>query len=97
MSDFVSPQHYLEEAIKSEHLQVCKFQLEKCLQLYSTTLVRHGVMALGPTGGGKSTAFHLLAKALNAAHEQYYNRLSGESISKQTTEQGAAAAGVLKV
>lgn len=91
------PQHYLEEAIRSEHLQVCKFQLEKCLQLYSTTLVRHGVMALGPTGGGKSTAFYLLAKALNAAYEQYYNKLSGDNTLKQTTEQGTATANVLKV
>ena len=86
-------QCYLEEATRNEHLQICEFQLGKCLQLYSTTLVRHGVMVLGPTGGGKSTVFNLLAKALNAAHEHCYNKLSlvDSSCSKQTPEQGTAA------
>lgn len=84
-------EHYLEEAARSEHLQICKFQLEKCLQLYSTMLVRHGAMVLGPTGGGKSTALQLMAKALNAAHEHYYKKFSNGaadlSTSKQTPEQ----------
>jgi len=38
----------------------------KCLQLYDTFNVRFGVMLVGPTGGGKSTCFTVLAHALTA-------------------------------
>ncbi|EDV29505.1 uncharacterized protein TRIADDRAFT_51924 [Trichoplax adhaerens] len=39
-------------------------QIRKISQLYETLLVRHGVMIIGPTGGGKSVAYTILAKAL---------------------------------
>jgi dynein heavy chain len=39
--------------------------IQKCDQLYGTLLVRHGVMLVGLTGGGKTTAQHVLAQALN--------------------------------
>jgi dynein heavy chain len=38
----------------------------KVLQLYDTTLVRHGIMLVGPSGGGKTQIFKCLAKALDA-------------------------------
>jgi dynein heavy chain, axonemal len=39
--------------------------LKKNLQLYETQLVRHGIMLIGPTGGGKSATFETLRRALS--------------------------------
>ncbi|CCI47848.1 unnamed protein product [Albugo candida] len=38
----------------------------KVIQLYETQLVRHGIMLVGPTGGGKSRIFEVLQQALTA-------------------------------
>ena len=38
--------------------------MDKIKQLYNQILVRHGVMLVGPTGGGKTTVRSILQKAL---------------------------------
>ena len=53
-------------------LQPNQSQLDKCLHFYNTLMVRHGVMLLGPTGGGKSVVLKLLKMALNKAHGDFY-------------------------
>ena len=40
--------------------------LAKCMQLYDTTLVRHGIMLVGPSGAGKTAICDCLAAALTA-------------------------------
>lgn len=47
------------------------------IQLYETMIVRHGVMLVGPTGGGKTTTYEILKDTLTNLHSkgienQYY-------------------------
>ncbi|KAJ4457121.1 putative Dynein heavy chain 2; axonemal [Paratrimastix pyriformis] len=48
-----------------ERYQVHPQILFKTVQLYETKNIRHGVMLVGPTGGGKSVIWNTLARAKN--------------------------------
>lgn len=45
-------------------IQYWPTQIDKVIQLHSTLQVRHGVMLVGPTGGGKTTTRQILKRAL---------------------------------
>ncbi len=49
---------------KDEGLQCHEDWLEKCTQLYESSIVRHGIMVVGPPRSGKSTAIDAVAKTL---------------------------------
>jgi dynein heavy chain, axonemal len=53
--------YYLES--KSEYIM-------KCIQLYEMVLVRHGVMVVGQTCSGKTSAIHNLAKAMTLSSQE---------------------------
>ena len=48
------------------NLQPCKPFVEKVTQLYDTIQVRHGLMLVGPTGGGKTSIYQVLSKGMTS-------------------------------
>jgi dynein heavy chain len=56
----------LKVSVENNKLVYHTSWVRKVLQLYDTTLVRHGIMLVGPTGGGKSEIFRNLRTALEA-------------------------------
>jgi len=55
----------LENRCKQNNLQAVDAFTGKCIQLYETTTVRHGLMLVGPAGGGKTEVIKILAEALS--------------------------------
>lgn len=45
--------------------------VNKIIQLYETSLVRHGLMMVGPAGGGKTVATSVLIEALTLTHDKH--------------------------
>ena len=60
----------VKKMCKQMHIQSIPAFVEKVFQLYDTTVVRHGLMIVGPTGGGKTTCYKVLAAAQTAVAGQ---------------------------
>ncbi|KNE63057.1 hypothetical protein AMAG_08223 [Allomyces macrogynus ATCC 38327] len=54
----------LEKICAKHHLLPEESFLQKCLQMFDTINVRHGMMLVGPTGGGKTSCYRVLKEAL---------------------------------
>ncbi|KAK3247674.1 hypothetical protein CYMTET_42830 [Cymbomonas tetramitiformis] len=52
------------EVCEKNNLQVVDVFFEKIIQLYEMTIVRHGLMLVGPTGGGKTCNYRTLGGAM---------------------------------
>lgn len=55
----------IHSAIRELNYQFWSSQCDKILQLYDQILVRHGIMLVGPPGGGKTVSRNILLKALS--------------------------------
>ncbi len=68
----------LQAACAESGLQPSDPFLAKAIQLYETTVVRHGLMLVGPTMSGKTSCWRTLAKAmtaLNAAGDPAFEKV----------------------
>ena len=66
--DYGALQTAIEDACMSSGLQVVSRFVVKCIELFQTFKVRFGVMAVGPTGGGKTCCYRALQYAMTALH-----------------------------
>ncbi|XP_040850525.1 dynein heavy chain 1, axonemal [Ochotona curzoniae] len=60
----------IRKACEKSNLKDVEGFMTKCIQLYETTVVRHGLMLVGPTGSGKSNCYRVLAAAMTALKGQ---------------------------
>ncbi|XP_076873752.1 dynein axonemal heavy chain 6 isoform X2 [Brachyhypopomus gauderio] len=66
--DYGALQASVQAALCGRGLSPLPCAVAKAVQLYETMLVRHGVMLVGPAGGGKTSTYRALADALAALH-----------------------------
>ena len=71
----------LKESIIEKNLQPIQIFIRKNIELYEMICVRHGLMVVGPTGGGKSSNIRVLCTALSKLKAK---GIAGEVISHQT-------------
>ena len=55
---------------KTMNLQPVDNFMTKIIQLYDTIQVRHGLMIVGPTGGGKTCNWKVLSRSISALEGQ---------------------------
>ena len=60
----------ITDSMKNLNLQPIPISLTKAIELYEMIVVRHGLMVVGPTGGGKSSNIKTLKGALTMLKEQ---------------------------
>jgi dynein heavy chain len=71
----------MKEIMKEMSLEIVDAFVSRIIQLYQTMKIRHGVMLVGPTGGGKTTNYEILKETFNRMHKK---QPSGEFQSVKT-------------
>jgi len=82
--DYGSLQAAIEHCIKAKGLILTDLQVAKVIQFYETMVVRHGVMLVGPTGGGKTSCYEVLQDALTKLGEDGEGSVNSEYKKVQT-------------
>lgn len=65
-------------------LQPSKPFMEKVTQLYDTIQVRHGLMLVGPTGGGKTSVLKVLASGMSALANQGQSKVNVHTLNPKS-------------
>jgi dynein heavy chain len=60
----------------------------KIMQLYDTIQVRHGLMLVGPTGGGKTANYKVLQKSLTRLQEEGYYKVLTHAMNPKSITMG---------
>lgn len=60
----------IKEVMIERHLEVVDSFVTRICQLYETNKIRHGVMLVGPTGGGKTTCYQVLQEACTSLRDR---------------------------
>jgi len=68
--DYGSLHEQILKACEFYKLQPVQKFIDKVIQLYDTTQVRHGLMIVGPAGGGKTCNYKVLARAITSLKGQ---------------------------
>uniref|UniRef100_H2YVQ4 AAA+ ATPase domain-containing protein n=1 Tax=Ciona savignyi TaxID=51511 RepID=H2YVQ4_CIOSA len=71
----------IEQATTELGLELWTDQLQKAVQLKEQLAVRHGVMLVGPSGGGKTTVRTVLQRALTSLYSSLAPKHTDESFS----------------
>jgi len=79
----------LEGSARRLHLQPRKTFIQKCIQLFETIMVRHGLMLVGQTMSGKTQVENVLMAALEAAADgENYMPVQTHKINPKSIKQG---------
>ncbi|GAB1605440.1 dynein axonemal heavy chain 6 isoform X2 [Argonauta hians] len=68
-SDYGDFQSGIINVMKNNNLEAVDSMVKKVIELHETMLIRHGVMLIGPTGGGKTTIYQTLQSVLTSLSE----------------------------
>ena len=70
----------MKKAIALRNLQPHPWFIEKVIQLYEMIVVRHGLMLVGPTGGGKTENLTVLQETLGDLKKQKVQGFAYEKV-----------------
>ncbi|KAL9652089.1 hypothetical protein ABK040_015890 [Willaertia magna] len=90
-TDYEKLNNALSEAAKFYEIELTKVFHEKCIQMYEMTILRHGLMLVGQTGGGKTMCYKTLAMALTTLsktnkeefHHVHYSVINPKSVTME--------------
>lgn len=78
----------LDQSCKEMNLQNTQVFIDKIQQLYDTIQVRHGLMLVGPTGGGKTQNYQVLQHALTALSEDGFYKVHTHKLNPKSIKMG---------